>query len=275
LYRPTSFSDLTVVFPLWNEEAYVARAVAGAIEACEALVSDAEIGDYDIVLVDDASTDRTAEIADALSRSNRRVRVIHHEQNGKLGRALRTGFAHARGELVLYADADLPFDFREISKAVRLLRVHRADIVSAYRHNRGDEGHRRSVYSVVYNLLIRSAFGTQLRDVNFAFKLFRRSVLSSIHLRSEGSFVSAELLVSAARLGLTTVQFGVDYFPRRHGTSTLSSPTVIAKMLVELAQCRPAILRLSAAQRAPVTAHDSELRHIASEEHAPSLPSLQ
>jgi hypothetical protein len=124
---------------------------------------------------------------------------------------------------VLYTDADLPFDMAEVSKAVRLLRLYEADVVSAYRFDRTGEGGRRLLYSYVYNRLIQTVFGLRLRDMNFAFKLMRRSLLDNIELRSEGSFIDVELLARAQKLGFSIVQFGVDYFPRTRGISTLSS----------------------------------------------------
>jgi hypothetical protein len=89
------------------------------------------------------------------------------------------------------------------------------------------------VYSFLYNFLVRALFGCRFRDVNFAFKLVRRNVLDTVELTSEGSFIDAELMVSARKLGMSVVQFGVDYFPRTRGVSTLSSPSVIVKILKE------------------------------------------
>jgi hypothetical protein len=105
--------------------------------------------------------------------------------------------------------------------------------VSAYRFDRTGEGLVRVVYSSLYNLLVRVLFGVRFRDVNFAFKVCRREIFERIQLRSEGSFIDAELIVSAKKLGMNVVQFGVDYFPRTRGVSTLSSPRVIAKILRE------------------------------------------
>jgi glycosyltransferase involved in cell wall biosynthesis len=235
---PPNFESLTVFYPMWNEEATLERAVEAAFEAGDQLVADGEIGRYDVLLIDDASTDRTGEMADALAAADPRVSVIHHERNRKLGGALKTGFAHATGELVLYTDADLPFDMAEVTKAVRLMRLYEADIVSAYRFDRTGEGARRLVYSYVYNHLVQALFGLRLRDMNFAFKLVRRSVLDHIDLKSEGSFIDVELLARAQKLGFHIVQFGVDYFPRTRGISTLSSNAVIAKIVREMFDLR-------------------------------------
>jgi glycosyltransferase involved in cell wall biosynthesis len=162
------------------------------------------------------------------------VSVVHHPTNRKLGGSLKTGFANATGELILYTDADLPFDMAEAVKAVRLMRIYEADIVSAYRFDRTGEGARRLVYSYVYNHLVQTMFGLRLRDMNFAFKLVRKSVFDNVELRSEGSFIDVELLARAQRLGFRIVQFGVDYFPRTRGISTLSSNAVILTIVREM-----------------------------------------
>ncbi len=145
---------------------------------------------------------------------------------------------------MLYTDADLPFDLADLAKAVRLLRVYDADIVSAYRFDRTGEGWRRALYSFVYNALVRSLLSLPVRDVNFAFKLVRRDVLDHVQLRSEGSFIDVELLARAQRLGFGIIQFGVDFFPRTKGVSTLSSAPVILRILREMAMIVPAIRAL-------------------------------
>jgi glycosyltransferase involved in cell wall biosynthesis len=229
-----NFGSLSIVFPMWNEEELIHSSVAAAREAAEELVLEGEVGTYEIVIVDDASTDATPQLADALALEDPHVRVVHHPVNRKLGGSIKSGFAEATGELVLYTDADLPFDMAELGKAVRLLRIYDADVVSAYRFDRTTEGPLRFVYSFFYNHLVRLALGVRVRDVNFAFKLVRRDVLDRVELISEGSFIDAELLARAERLGFHIIQFGVDYFPRRRGESTLSSPSVILKIIREM-----------------------------------------
>ena len=234
------------VFPMWNEESIIERTIAAAAEAGDRLIEEGEVADYEIVVVDDASTDATGPLADRLAAANRRIRVVHHPRNRKLGGSIRTGFAEASGDFVLYTDADLPFDLIETVRAMRLLRIYEADIVSAYRFDRTGEGPRRAIYSYAYNTLIRLLFGVRVRDVNFAFKLMRGAVLDKVELTSEGSFIDAELLCRAEAAGFRTVQFGVDYFPRYRGESTLSSPRVILTMVQELRRLRPELRALRA-----------------------------
>ncbi len=227
------FEKFSVFFPMWNEEEYLQRALNAATELGDELIAQNTVADYEMIIVNDASTDATAQLADEAAAANRRVVVVHHPVNRKLGGSIKSGFAAATGDVVLYTDADLPFDFREVHKAMRLMNQYEADIVAAYRFDRTGEGYVRVVYSFFYNLLVRALFGCRFRDVNFAFKLVRRSVLQKVQLSSEGSFIDAELMVSARKLGMNVVQFGVDYFPRTRGVSTLSSPSVIVKILKE------------------------------------------
>ena len=203
----------------------------------EAVLTDMT-SDYEILIVNDASTDRSAEIAEALAGSNPFVKVFHHERNLKLGGALRTGFSNATKELVFYCDSDLPVDLTELNRAVRIMEFTRSDIVSAFRFDRTAEGPLRTVYSVGYNLLIRFLFPLRVKDVNFSFKLFKREVLDKVVLEAEGSFIDAELLIKGKLHGFKIVQFGVDYFPRNRGTSTLASPDVIFKMIGEMVAFR-------------------------------------
>jgi glycosyltransferase involved in cell wall biosynthesis len=232
------FGTVSIFFPMWNEEEYIHRAVRAAKEICDDLVEAGEIGDYELIVVDDASTDRTGELADELAAADTHIRVVHHPSNRRLGGSIKSGFAAATGDLVLYTDADLPFEMIELVRAIRVMRTYEADIVSAYRLDRTGEGPRRAVYSWVYNWLIQLSFGTRLRDINFAFKLCRRCVLDHVTLSSEGSFIDAELVIRAQKAGFSIVQIGVDYFPRTRGVSTLSSPAVIRTMLGEMARLR-------------------------------------
>jgi glycosyltransferase involved in cell wall biosynthesis len=253
------FDTLTVFYPMWNEQETIRLAVSSAFDACDRLIADGEIRRYELLIVDDASTDDTGVIADKMAAEDPRIRVVHHAVNRKLGGSIKTGFAEAKGELILYTDADLPFDMAELSKAVRLLRIYDADIVAAYRFDRTGEGPRRLVFSYAYNHLVQTLFKLRLRDMNFSFKLCRSSVFEHLELKSEGSFIDVELLARAKRLGYEIVQFGVDYFPRTRGVSTLSSNAVILDLVkemlglrAELESLRPLPLELRRPGAAPI-----------------------
>ena len=221
--------SISLVFPMYNEEAYIDRAVRAAKMALGGITED-----YEIVIVNDASTDRTGTLADEMAARDQQIKVLHNPSNLRLGGTLRRGFAAATKNLVLYTDADLPFDLQEMGRAVRLLEYQQADVLSAYRFDRTAEGVVRTVYSFLYNALIRVLFGLRIKDINFSFKLFRRSLLDRMALKSDGSLIDAEFLIRARKAGASIIQIGVDYFPRSRGVSTLASPSVILKILREM-----------------------------------------
>lgn len=221
--------SLSVFFPAWNEEEYVERAVTRAKTVLERLTDD-----WEIIVVNDASTDRTREIAEAMSAADPRIRCVSHEVNQKLGGAMKTGFSSSTKDVVIYSDMDLPFDLNELERALHLMEYLEADMICAFRFDRTSEGPKRIVYSFVYNLLIRTLFDVFVKDINFSFKVVHRRVLESLELKATGSFIDAELVVKAIRKGFRVFQMGVDYFPRTRGVSTLASPQVIVKMMKEL-----------------------------------------
>jgi glycosyltransferase involved in cell wall biosynthesis len=243
------FEKLSVFYPMWNEEDYIERALAFGRRACEGLVESGDVLDYELIVIDDKSTDGTGELADRLAASDSHVTVIHHDRNRKLGGSMKTGFAAATGDLVLYTDADLPFDMAELPRAVRLLREYDVDIISAYRFDRTGEGSLRAIYTWVYNGLIKALFGVKVRDINFAFKLIRTRIFDHVELQSEGSFIDAELIIRATRMGYEIMQMGVDYFPRTRGESTLSSPGVIGTILREMWSLRADLGGIEAVDR--------------------------
>jgi glycosyltransferase involved in cell wall biosynthesis len=223
---------------MFNEEENIEHAIACAVDALER-----HARDWEVVVVDDASQDRSAALVTRLAEAQPRIRLLRHEVNRKLGASIKTGFAAARKDVVLYMDADLPFDPDVIGRALRALQVTRADLIAGYRFDRTGEGLRRTIYSYFYNSLIGLLFGWPHRDINFSFKLIRREVLEAVELRSEGSLIDAELIVKAKNLGFVIQQLGLDYFPRPRGRSTLSSPAVILKIFRELITLYPEMRR--------------------------------
>jgi glycosyltransferase involved in cell wall biosynthesis len=223
--------SLSVVIPAYNEEAYVER----CITALESVLNDLAI-EFEIIVVNDGSQDGTAAVLESLKGSHQHLIVVHHEKNHGLGHTLRSGFSRCAKTTTFYTDADLPFDFFELDRALRVMTFNGADVIAGFRHDRTNEGPRRTLYSFAYNVLIRAVFGLRIRDVNFSFKLIRTAALHEMQLRSDGSFIDAEMLITADRMGLFICQIGIDYFKRRFGRSNLSSLGTIRKILWEM--CR-------------------------------------
>jgi len=228
--------SVSLVVPMFNEERSIGRLLDVAIPALEE-----HVDEWEIVLVDDGSTDATLALARVRAEREPRIHVLAHPANRGLGGTLRDGFAAARLEWILYSDCDLPWDLGETDRLFRAAEITGADFISAYRLDRTGEGFLRSLYSFAYNGLVHALFGIVLRDVNFSCKLIRRSLLSGLTLRSEGSFFDAELLARCAARGAVIQQLGVDYFPRTRGLSTLSSPRTVLTILSEMARYAPEI----------------------------------
>ncbi len=224
--------SLSFVFPMYNEIGNIETCVREALRVGYKITSNLEI-----VVVDDASSDGCGAMADALALKHPEVKVIHHQKNRKLGGSLRTGFAAATKDWVLYIDSDLPIQMDDALSAIPL--TQNADMVIGNRQGRA-EGPKREIMSFVYNRLIRVLFGLSVRDVNFAFKLFRRAILEQITLQSEGSFIDAELLIETHNAGFTIAEIPLRYYERTAGVSTLASGGVVVKILHEMADYRKA-----------------------------------
>ena len=155
---------ISLVFPAWNEQEYVEEAILKADEVLKSFTNN-----YEIVLVDDGSEDKTGKIADNLAEQNSKVKVIHHKKNQKLGKTLRTGFYGASKELIFYSDIDLPFDFKRIPEIVDFLKRTGSDIICCYRIGRFSKEPKRAIYSFFYNFLVRILFLVNVRDINIRY----------------------------------------------------------------------------------------------------------
>jgi glycosyltransferase involved in cell wall biosynthesis len=210
---------LTFFFPAYNEEENVAETVSRALDEIGPLVG----GSIEVLVVDDGSTDRTRELADALAEGDPRVRV-HHQENRGYGGALRAGFENSRGELVGFSDGDLQFDLREMSRLLERLDhpSKPVDAVIGYRIKRRDPPHRIFI-AKTYNAIVSILFGLRVRDIDCAMKLFRREVFDGLPLTTDSPFLSAELLIKLKARRERIAQVGVNHFPRAAGTNTGAS----------------------------------------------------
>ena len=225
---------LTFFFPAYNEEENVAETVRRALDEVGPLVD----GSIEVLVVDDGSTDRTAEIADRIAADDPRVRV-HHQENRGYGGALRAGFANASGELIGFSDGDLQFDLREMSRLLdRLADASRpVDAVIGYRIKRRDPPHRIFI-AKTYNAIASVVFGLRVRDIDCAMKLFRREAFDGLPLATDSPFLSAELLIKLRARGERIAQVGVTHYPRAAGTNTGASFRKILRTFRDIAKLR-------------------------------------
>jgi glycosyltransferase involved in cell wall biosynthesis len=187
--------------------------VLEALEVLENLVDD-----YEVIIVDDGSSDGSEKIAADLAHRYSRVRYVEHSENQGYGAALRTGLQSASKELVFYTDCDRPIALEDIGRVLPLIESG-ADLVAGYRVDRYDTP-RRFLYSKIYNFLCRLLFHIPVRDVNFSFKLLKRELLDCVRLSAGSVFIDGELLAEAVRCGYRVVEIPVEYFPRNSGKSS-------------------------------------------------------
>jgi glycosyltransferase involved in cell wall biosynthesis len=228
---------LTFFFPAYNEEENVERTVELALAEIGPLVD----GSLEVLIVDDGSSDRTPQLAEALAAADSRVRV-HHQPNRGYGGALKSGFANGRGELICFSDGDLQFDLKEMARLLDRLADggKPVDGVIGYRIKRRDPFHRIFI-AKTYNAIVSVSFGLRVRDIDCAMKLFRREVFSGLRLDADGPFLSAEMLIKLRARGARMAQVGVNHYPRAAGTNTGASFTKILRTFRDLAMLRWAL----------------------------------
>ena len=218
--------ELSLVFPAYDEAANLPTLLPRALA-----IGEASGHSFEIVIVDDGSRDASFDVVAAWAAREPRIRGVRHARNRGYGAALRTGLRAARGELVFFSDADLQFELSEIERL--LPHTKRFEIVAGVRTPRRDPWLRR-VIARVWGGLIRLLFQLPVRDIDCAFKIFRREVLDAIPIESIGAFVNTEILVRARAAGFRIQQVPVTHHPRRSGRQTGARPRVILRALIEL-----------------------------------------
>jgi len=231
---PASSQSISVFFPCYNEAGNIAGLVEKTVCTLSGLTDD-----FEIILVDDGSTDGTAELIDSLSLESEKIKAIHHEANAGYGAALQTGFKAATKELVFYTDGDCQFDIAELPGIMPLIKQY--DVVSCYRINRQDNLVRK-LNAWCWTKLVCILFSLRLKDIDCAFKLFKREIFDNIEMQSTGALIDTEILAKARRKGYTITQTGVHHYPRTAGAQTGANIAVILRAFKELFELRSKIL---------------------------------
>ena len=218
--------DISAVLPAFNEEANLERAVSRTAQALAA-----KTRTFEIIVVDDGSQDGSAALLDRLKTAYPSLRVIRHAHNRGYGAAVRSGFGAARLQWVFMMDADNQFDPADIESLI--CHAGEADIVTGYRKQRRDPLPRR-LNAWAFFSLVRLLFGRQVRDVNCAFKLLRRDILTGMNLRSNGALINTEVFVLARSQRARIVEVPVNHYPRTSGKQTGADPRVVLRAFREL-----------------------------------------
>jgi glycosyltransferase involved in cell wall biosynthesis len=225
--------SISAVLPAYNEEAVIERTVHHVADVLRGLTDD-----FEIIVTNDGSRDRTGEILAELAarESKLHLRVVTHGRNLGYGAAVASGFNAATRDLIFLTDGDKQFDVAELAQFLPEL-ADGTELVIGWRRNRADPP-LRLLNAWGWKLLVNGLFGYTARDVDCAFKLFRREVWERTQVQSTGATFSAELLIKARRLGYRVKELPVSHYPRIAGSPTGARPSVIARAFKELARLR-------------------------------------
>jgi glycosyltransferase involved in cell wall biosynthesis len=233
--------SLSIVIPAYNEEENVASAVERVAQVAQTLGIE-----YEIIVVNDGSRDRTGDIVRELQTRVPHIKLVEHFPNRGYGGSLKAGFAAAKCDWVAFVPSDNQFDFREIS--LLLARSAEADVISGYRANRQDPFIRK-LNALGWNSVVRLLFGYLSRDIDCGFKLFRRELLDHIHIESNGAMIDTEFLAGARARGYRIADVPVTHLPRQAGHPTGANVRVILKAFRDLVRFRLRLWRELAKER--------------------------
>lgn len=204
--------NISVIIPAYNEEGNIEEVV----RICEKVFSSFFNDNFEIIVVNDGSGDKTGEIAGKLMSSVKNLKVFHHQKNQGMGKAVKTGVCQAQNDLIFVTGSDLQFDIREFEKFLPF--IDNSDIVIGYRVNR-KYGFFRKFNTAVYHFLINLMFGLKFRDPSWV-KLFRKKIFDNIAITSNGFFWDVELLIKAKRKGYKIKEVGVHSYERKTGKAS-------------------------------------------------------
>lgn len=222
--------ELSVFLPVYNEESNLQRVISKTKEVLDRVAEN-----WELLIVNDGSTDSTLEVAEELVRGDSRIKIVNHENNKGYGAALASGFYNSKYPWIAFTDSDGQFDFGEIVNFVQTQKETNADLVIGYYKSR-KVSFSKVVTSKVWETIVFLLFGLKVRDIDCGFKLISKKVINKISkLESErGAFISSELLIKSKKAGFSIVEIPVTHYPRTRGEGTGRNLNVIIKSFTDL-----------------------------------------
>jgi glycosyltransferase involved in cell wall biosynthesis len=222
----TKVPELSIFFPFWNEEQNLESVVKKAIPVAEKVAEK-----WEIIMVDDGSSDKTLEVANKLAKENPNLVAVSHTKNRGYGAALKTGFSTAKYNLVVFNDGDGQFDLGEIDRFIE--KIEKCDIVIGFRKKRLDNPFRHLLMNMlkVWDFVF---FGFKFKDIDCGFKLFTKEALNKIMpFDSEGAMITTEILARAKKARLKILEVEVNHYPRIYGDQSGGNLRVILRAVKE------------------------------------------
>lgn len=223
--------NVSLFFPLYKDETTVRTVAEAALRMLQSCASA-----FEIILIDDASPDRSGEIADELAREYPGViTAIHNSRNMGYGAVLRNGVALCRHEWICMIDGDNEYDVLDLKKMLAIREFYRLIIGFRYKKLYST---KRIFISFVYNIVLRGLFRTPFRDVSTGIRILHRSILDDIELSSDSPFIGAELAIKTMLRGYPVGEMGIQTFPRSFGGGSSTSMKNIVATIRDMMRIR-------------------------------------
>ncbi|MBD3379594.1 MAG: glycosyltransferase [Candidatus Omnitrophica bacterium] len=212
--------SVSFVLPMYNEweniekSISILRTLAGEIAP-----------DYEIVVVDDASTDSSGDLVETMAKTSGDIRFYRLEKNTKFGGAFARGFKEATKDIIMYMDSDMPVSVADIMESYPLIQEY--DIVTGCSSVKKGDTIKRKIISGVYNALVQTLFGLDIKDINSGYKIVRRELVDDLKFISRSPFVDVELFIHAKKRGKKVKQYPLVFQSRSGGRSHISAMPVI------------------------------------------------
>lgn len=219
--------SLSVFLPTYNEEDSIENTVDGVVKVLKELKLN-----WEVLIINDGSKDKTAQVAKSLEKKYPGVRLVNHPKNEGYGGALKTGFKQAKYQWVAFVDSDGQFDFAEVKKL--LAKTDQADVILGYRLNRADPFQRR-VFTWGWKMLAMVLLGLNVRDYSCGFKLIRKKAIDDVSpIKSEEKVTQIEMLIKLKKKGYKFAEVGVHHYPRTAGVPTGANIAVVKKSFLDM-----------------------------------------
>lgn len=220
--------QLSIILPCYNEAENIKRTVNDMLDFIGTLAIT-----YEIIIVNDGSQDHTEKVLKRIN--NKHVIKLYHKTNRGYGAALTTGFTNAKHNWIFFTDSDGQFNIQNIVNFFP--HTNSSDMIIGYRRRRQDTV-IRIINARIFNIVVRILFNLSVRDIDCAFKLFKKDVILKNPLISKGALINTELLVKARKEGYKIHELPVDHYPRIKGNATGANIFVILRAAHELIKFR-------------------------------------
>lgn len=226
--------SLSVVIPAYREEGNLPNLIRDTVRDARKISTN-----FEIIIVNDGSPDKTGEVAEALAKSYKEVRVVHHKKNQGLALAWRTGVKSAKNDIILYIEGDGQQPFKDQYELLK--KIKHADLVLGFRSFRYDYSRFRLAMSYGYLFLIWLLFGLRYKDVGWS-QSYRRKIFDKIEMKSVTPFFDTEVVIKARRFGFRVTEARSFYRPREAGSTSLGNIRTAYKMFREMMKMRLGLL---------------------------------